>query len=91
MATYETFADAQTAYHANSDWDDNGGDVTKAQAFKSACRALLLHVPRQATQGKTTSIYNVEAIQAELNKVAAFLNASDNCGVEYADLRGARE
>lgn len=95
MATYTTFATAEAAYLANSDWDDGAGSVSKAQAFRSACRALLVLKPSEVDTGQKSHAFDMRLVSAQLDAVQAWLAENDpdqatgGC-VRYVDLRYTR-
>lgn len=73
MATYTTLDEARDAYLANADFADSGGDVTKAQAFRSACRALLVLMPQSAGQGGANVTMSMAEISKQMAGVESFL------------------
>ena len=94
MATYTTLATAKAAYLANSDYSDGAGDPAKAQAFRSACRALLILLPQSATTpGGASSSMSISSIEREIVKVEAWLEAYNNnaLNVQYVSFEDYRE
>ena len=77
MATYSTLDAARTAYLANSDYADGSGDVTKARAFRSACKALLILMPAMAVHGLNTIQMSLQNLKAELDSVNSWLAQND--------------
>lgn len=91
MATYTNLSSAQAAYLANTDYADGAGDVTKAQTFRSACRALLVLLPQILSQSGVQRGMNMTNIKEELKAVDGWL-ASNNAAtrpdggrIAYAD------
>ena len=88
------------AYHANRDWDD-GPSLTKARAFKNACRGLVGHLSaalRSSHGGSGRDTTEVErelrGIEARLQHVEQWLsvNGSGATGrVTHADFRNFRD
>lgn len=69
------------AYDANSDYDDGAGDVTKARAFKVACRKLLRMptlVNRFATGGANIVEHDPKFVNQQLVAVTSWLVVNDS-------------
>lgn len=91
MATFTTLAAAKTAYLANADYADFT-DTTKAKAFVSACRALMLLLPSKSMEFQRSAEFSLSNLKTELEKAEAFIVAKDPGGsVTYADTRDFRE
>lgn len=75
MATYTTFALAEAAYLASTDYDDGNGSVSKARDFRSAIRAMLHLSPTSASQQGAG--YSKESLQSELDTVSNWLKSED--------------
>ncbi len=91
MASYSTLADAKAAYLANADYADGGGDLAKAQAFRTACRALLLLLPQQTQQGTQMAMMNLLNLKAELDRAEVWIAARTQGRIVYADVRTFRD
>jgi len=79
MATYSTLAAAQAAYLVNADYAETAS-ASKAAAFASACRALLLLLPSAATQGDRSTTFNMQAIREEMLAARQFIQEADGGG-----------
>lgn len=75
MATYTTLADAQTAYLANADYAEVAS-ASKASLFASACRALLLLMPKQASQGDVSTQFDMTLVREEMAAAIQYANAA---------------
>lgn len=79
-----TYDEASEQYDDNCDWDDGAGDVTKARAFKQACRVLIRKTPSLAMHtamgGPHQMMHDIKVIQAELNRVVSWLTINDPAG-----------
>lgn len=77
-----TYDDASDQYDDNSDWDDGAGDVSKARLFKQACRVLIRKTPSLAMHtamgGPHQLMHDIKVVQAELNRVVAWLEIHDS-------------
>jgi len=96
MATYSTLAEAKAGYLANSDYDAGSGDATKAGAFRTACRALLVLLPSTAASDRQSVSLDVGRVAAELDKVDAWIrdtgaSAAPGGRVIYSDTRDFRQ
>lgn len=71
----------KAAYIANCDYDDGAGDVTKARAFKNACRKLLMMQPQLAMHtaagGQHQVMIDTKVIPDELERVQDWLSIFD--------------
>lgn len=76
MATFTTRADALAAYRASTDYMIGAGDMSKAQAFVSAC-LYLLSCPEEAEhgEGRTRVLMPVAEIRAAKDQALAWLQA----------------
>jgi len=94
MAVYSTYADARTAYLANSDYADGSGDLDKAQAFRSACVALQILTPAAAESGgqsnKVATTFDSAALAGALARVNAWIDGVSGGRVLCANLTGVR-
>ena len=91
MATYTTFALAEAAYLASTDYDDGSGSVSKAKTLRSAIRALMHLSPTSASQQGAG--YSKESLKSELDTVTAWLAANDSTAggtTTLADFRCSR-
>lgn len=72
----------KTAYIDNVDYDDGSGNVTKARAFKNACRKLLMIQPQMAMHhamgGPHQVMLDTKLIPQQLEQVTAWLQVNDS-------------
>lgn len=87
MATYDSLTAARAAYLANTDYSDGLGDLTKAQAFRSACRALLALMPQQTSEDQQSISMSVSSIRLELTAVDTWI-ASQPASTTVANSTG---
>jgi len=73
MSTIATLAEAKAAYLANADYADGSGDLTKAAAFRTACRSLLVLLPQTSASDRHSVTMSVAAIERELNLVQGWI------------------
>jgi len=91
MTTYANLADAQAAYLANADYADGSGDTTKAQAFRSATRALLLLLPAGISQSGASRSHNTANLNNQLAMVESWIASNVKARVLYADVQDFRD
>jgi len=96
MSTFSNLAEAHAAFLANADYADGSGDLTKAQAFRSACRSLLVLMPQSASKGQSSTSMSVTSIKAELDRVEAWVGdhggqTAGGSRVVYGNMRDFRD
>lgn len=79
--TGEEYEAVLAAYDSNADYDDGAGNVTKARAFKVACRTLL-RMPtksqRFATGGPNLIEHDPKFVNKQLEAVTSWLALNDS-------------
>lgn len=80
------------AYAANASYDEDAS-VTKARAFATACRILLVRLPTASQIGGASVSMDVSLIRQELNRAQQWLSTrSDNTGgVRVASFENFRD
>ena len=84
--------DAKAAYLDNADYEETGS-VTKARAFVTACRHLLLLRPKSAGHGNARFDLAPELIERQMMQAQAWINANNTSGsgavthVDFSDFR----
>ena len=75
-------AAAQTAYLDNADYDEEN-DVAKAKAFSTACRKLLLLLPRRTRHAARFELeIDTSVIPAELRRVEEWITDAATSGAD---------
>jgi hypothetical protein len=78
-----TLATAQAAYLDNADYDESAS-VSKAKAFRTACRQLIVLLPSSAMRGagsnQQTIGFRIDEVRRQLEVVEAWLAISDTDG-----------
>lgn len=70
-----TLTSAKAAYLDNADWAESGS-LDKARAFSTACRRLLLLVPKRSRLGDGEVEIDPVIIRSELKSAQDFVNAN---------------
>ena len=74
---------AQEAYLDNADYDENAS-VSKARAFRTACRQLIVLLPSSAMRGAGSNQqamgFRIEEVRKALEAVECWLAVNDTSG-----------
>ncbi|QDU82669.1 hypothetical protein Pla110_44300 [Polystyrenella longa] len=94
LTSASTYAEVIAAYKDNASYAEDNS-VTKARAFITACRFLLLMMPGRSAKGRQQEIeftQNLQAIKAEQKQASNWMQAraSANSQYHYADLSDFR-
>lgn len=95
LSSASTAAEVRAAYMDNASYEEDGS-ATKAAAFITACRLLLLMMPKLINQGSAQLATSPDQIRAEMTRAQAWYatnaetSAGGNGSVRYADLRDFR-
>ena len=96
LTSSSTLAEIQAAYYDNASWEEDAS-TTKALAFVTACRFLLLKLPKRVAQGGrggNETELDPSIIRAELNAARQWLAfssaAATGGGVKHVSLEGFR-
>ena len=93
LSSSSTLAQIKAAYADNASYEEDGS-VSKARAFVTACRLLILRLPALAEQVGHSKIENdVAQFRKELEAAQGYIaTTSENQGqVIHADLGGYRD
>lgn len=97
MATYSTLADARQAYLDNADYADVASP-SKARAFITACRSLLILQPARSMASSHQVEYQPSLIAQQLQEARDWLAINDPTGggngaghKRYFDISGLRD
>lgn len=70
-----TLDEIEAAYADNASYQETG-DVTKAKAFVTACRLLLLKLPKLISQGGNQIALSPDLIRKEMTQAQLFVSAN---------------
>lgn len=89
MAT-PTYDEIVTAYLDNADYEESAS-VSKCRSFITACRRLLLELPKQSSHTGASVSLNPELIADEMRRAQSWLASADttanpNGGVRHISL-----
>jgi hypothetical protein len=93
-----TLEEVKASYIDNASYEEDGS-VVKCRAFITACRILVLKMPRSAGKGDASSVFSTDLVQQELDNARKWLTANGgtvtprNGGggdVRHFDMRGFR-
>lgn len=74
-----TFAQAQTAYLDNAGYDGASGSVAMAKAFRTACRQLLVLLPKVSQQGANNQLQlSPDLVKKALDDCTTWLASNDD-------------
>lgn len=76
ITSSSTYAQVQAAYLDNVGYAEDDSP-SKAKAFITACRALLLHLPKQSAHGSSSTSFNPDLIQKEMVEAREWLSVND--------------
>ena len=81
ITSTSTVEDARTEFLTNIDWEETG-DVAKAKLFVTACKALLLLMPKETRKSRQGWAFDVSEIRRMMQSASAFVSASANGRVQ---------
>jgi len=96
LSSASTIDEIKAAYADNASYEEDAS-ASKAKAFVTACRLLLLKLPKMATTegGRQQLMLNPELIQGEMERATNWLSTSSagaaSGGVKHVDLQGFRD
>jgi len=97
LSSASTIDEIKAAYADNASYEEDGS-ASKARAFVTACRLLLLKLPKMATTegGRQQLMLAPELIQQEMHRASSWLATSgatggSGGGVRHVDLQGFRD
>lgn len=93
LSSTSTLTEVKAAYFDNASYAEDSSP-TKAAAFITACRFLLIYLPKRARQGQRHEIeIDVDQVRQELLAAKQWLaaNAADSGAVRHADFTGFRD
>jgi len=96
LTSSSTLDEVKAAYIDNASYAEDSS-VAKARAFITACRILLMRLPKRVSRGGGEEIeLNPERIQAELRAAQQYVNANagvgdGGAGVRHVDFTGFRD
>lgn len=76
ITSANTFAEVQAAYLDNVGYAEDNSPA-KAKAFITACRAMLLLLPKASGQGSSNTAYSPDLIQKEMAEADSWLSVND--------------
>lgn len=76
ITSASSFAQVQASYLDNVGYAEDNSPA-KAKAFVTACRALLLLLPKASGQGSSTTAYSPDLIQKEMEEARGWLSVND--------------
>ena len=78
LSSSSTLAEVKAAYKDNASWSEDQS-VTKARAFVTAARILLVELYSQQTKGSNSLGFRVDLVESQLEKAERFaeLHATD--------------
>lgn len=91
LTSASTLAEIKAAYIDNASYAEDG-DTTKARAFVTACRILLLKLPKRASFGRGLSDQELDlgVLRDELRTAQRYLAGRGSAAIRHADLRDFR-
>jgi len=88
-----TLAEIQASYYDNASYEEDSS-IAKARAFVTACRFLLLKIPKTTAQGSGDSVeMNIQSIQSELSHAQTWVsnnNTANGGGVRFSSFEDFR-
>ena len=97
LTSSSTLAEIQAAYIDNASYAEDGS-VAKARAFITACRILLLRLPKRARHGGGGEEIELdpESIRSELKAAQRYVSTNagvgaGGAGVKHVDFAGFRD
>jgi len=76
LTSASTLSQVEAAYIDNASYAEDGS-VSKAKAFITACRILLLKIPKESSTPQSRGVFNTDLIQKEMEIAQAWVMASD--------------
>lgn len=76
LSSTSTLAQIEAAYVDNASYAEDAS-VTKAKAFITACRILLLKLPKEAGTRDSRTAFNSDLIQREMETAQEWVSAND--------------
>lgn len=70
-----TVDDARTEFLTNIDWEETG-DTAKAKLFVTACKALLVLMPKETRKSRQGWAYDVSEIRRMMQAASGFVAVS---------------
>ncbi len=67
-----TLQEVKNSYADNASYEEDGS-ATKARAFITACRILLMRMPKEAGTRESNTTFNPELIQKEMDRARDWL------------------
>lgn len=77
LTSSSTLAEIQASYIDNASYAEDGS-VAKAKAFITACRVLLLKMPKSSNSREAGATYNSDLILKEMEAAQAWVAANDS-------------
>lgn len=97
LSSTSTLAQIKAAYADNASYEEDD-DATKAQAFITACRMLMMNLPKRTVHGGRGEEVElpIELIEKQLTAARSWRGshgglAAGGAGVKHADFRDFRE
>lgn len=87
LTSSSTLAEVEAAYVDNASYAEDGS-VVKAKAFITACRILLLKIPKSTGSRNGTAVYGPDLIQREMATAQAWVTANDTSDASGAATGG---
>lgn len=79
LSSSSTIDEIKASYADNASYEEDGS-VTKAKAFITACRILLLRIPRLSAQDRAQIQMAPELIQQEMRRASDFVASNPAAG-----------
>lgn len=79
LTSASTLAEVKAAYIDNASFEEDGS-VSAAKTFVTACRILLLQLPKEAAKGGESLTLSIEQIHAEMKRAQVWVNANGGNG-----------
>lgn len=92
LSSTSTDAEVNAAYDDNASYAEDDS-LSKAKAFRTAVSLLIRRVLADSTKGDKSLRFDREALQRQLDEVAAYISTNDittNPAVTYASFAGLR-
>ena len=77
LTSSSTLADAKAAFFDNASYEEDAS-TSKASAFITACRFLLLMIPRSHKHGDDEQEFSPSMIKAEMDRARAWLDLNSS-------------
>lgn len=87
LSSTSTLAQVEAAYIDNASYAEDSS-VAKAKAFITACRILLVKLPKASNSGDAGATYNTDLIQKQMEQAQQWVTANDTSSSSDASSGG---